>query len=151
MDDELKKSIEFNDSLQDQGAEHRRLMQNILFVLALVAFYVGINLFAEKIHPAVAIIFYFALIGFLVWALLHHQSKVRPSYRQDPYTQPKADKKYYAGMAVMLAPIFGGTMLREHTWIHLIVIAVWGVVMVWVLQSRALDLQARQGENDDVK
>ena len=146
MEDELKKSLEFNDSLQDQGAERKRLMQNILLVIAFAVFYVGITVFAEIIHPVAFLIFYFVLIGLIVWALLHHQSKVRTSYRQDPHSQPKADKKYYAGMAVILIPIFVTNMLREHMWALVIFIAVWAVAMVWVLQSRALDVAARQGE-----
>lgn len=147
MEDELKKSLEFNDSLQDQGAERKRLVQNILLVIALAAFYVGMTVFAEIMHPVAFLIFYFVLIGLMVWALLHYQGKVRTSYRQDPYTQPKADKKYYAGMAVILIPIFVTNMLREHMWALVIFIAVWAVAMVWVLQSRALDLAARQGES----
>jgi len=146
MEDELKKSLEFNDSLQDQGAERKRLVQNILLVIALAAFYVGMTVFAEIMHPVAFLIFYFVLIGLIVWALLQHQNKVRTSYRQDPYIQPKADKKYFAGMAVILFPIFVTNMLREHMWALVIFIAVWVVAMVWVLQSRALDLAARQGE-----
>jgi len=146
MEDELKKSLEFNDSLQDQGAERKRLVQNILLVIALAAFYVGMTVFAEIMHPVAFLIFYFVLIGLIVWALLQHQNKVRTSYRQDPYIQPKADKKYFAGMAVILFPIFVTNMLREHMWALVIFIAVWVVAMVWVLQSRALDVAARQGE-----
>ena len=146
MEDELKKSLEFNDSLQDQGAERKRLVQNILLVIALAAFYVGMTVFAEIMHPVAFLIFYFVLIGLIVWALLQHQNKVRTSYRQDPYAQPKADKKYFAGMAVILFPIFVTNMLREHMWALVIFIAVWVVAMVWVLQSRALDVAARQGE-----
>lgn len=146
MEDELKKSLEFNDSLQDQGAERKRLVQNILLVIALAAFYLGMTVFAEVMHPVAFLIFYFVLIGLLVWALLHYQNKVRTSYRQDPYTQPKADKKYYAGMAVILVPMFVANMLREHTWALVIFVVLWAAAMVWVLQSRALDVAARQGE-----
>ncbi|WP_284819509.1 cb-type cytochrome C oxidase subunit IV [Corynebacterium rhinophilum] len=146
MEDELKKSLEFNDSLQDQGAERKRLVQNILLVIALAAFYVGMTVFAEVMHPVAFLIFYFVLIGLLVWALLHYQNKVRTSYRQDPYTQPKVDKKYYAGMAVILVPMFVTNMLREHTWALVIFVVLWAAAMVWVLQSRALDVAARQGE-----
>lgn len=146
MEDELKKSLEFNDSLQDRGAERRRLVQNILIVIPLAAFYLGVSLLGEILHPVVVVIFYFVVVGLLVWGLLRHQSKVRPSYRQDPYTQPKADKKYYAGMAVMLVPIFVPNLLREHTWAMVIFVVVWAAAMVWALQSRALDLAARQGE-----
>lgn len=146
MEDELKKSLEFNDSLQDQGAERKRLVQNILLVIALAAFYVGMTVFAEVMHPVAFLIFYFVLIGLLVWALLHYQNKVRISYRQDPYTQPKVDKKYYAGMAVILVPMFVTNMLREHTWALVIFVVLWAAAMVWVLQSRALDVAARQGE-----
>ena len=146
MEDELKKSLEFNDSLQDQGAERKRLVQNILLVIALAAFYVGMTVFAEIMHPVAFLIFYFVLIGLMVWALLHYQGKVRTSYRQDPYAQPKADKKYYAGMAIILIPMFITNMLREHTWAMVIFVVLWAVAMVWVLQSRALDLAARQGE-----
>lgn len=71
MEDELKKSLEFNDSLQDKGAERKRLVQNILIVIALAAFYVGMTVFAEVMHPVAFLIFYFVLIGFIVWALLH--------------------------------------------------------------------------------
>lgn len=146
MEDELKKSLEFNDSLQDKGAERKRLVQNILLVIALAAFYVGMTVFAEVMHPVAFLIFYFVLIGLLVWALLHYQNKVRTSYRQDPYTQPKVDKKYYAGMAVILVPMFVTNMLREHTWALVIFVVLWAAAMVWVLQSRALDVAARQGE-----
>ncbi|MER0101176.1 cb-type cytochrome C oxidase subunit IV [Corynebacterium sp. KPL2734] len=146
MEDELKKSLEFNDSLQDQGAERKRLVQNILLVIALAVFYVGMTVFAEVMHPVAFLIFYFVLIGLLVWALLHYQNKVRTSYRQDPYTQPKVDKKYYAGMAVILVPMFVTNMLREHTWALVIFVVLWAAAMVWVLQSRALDVAARQGE-----
>lgn len=147
MEDELKKSLEFNDSLQDQGAERKRLVQNILLVIALAAFYVGMTVSAEIIHPVAILIFYFVFIGLMVWALFHHQSKVRTSYRQDPHSQPKADRKYYAGMTIILIPTFITNMLREHMWALVIFTAVWAVAMVWVLQSRALDLAARQGED----
>ncbi|QRJ57036.1 cb-type cytochrome C oxidase subunit IV [Corynebacterium macginleyi] len=145
MEDELKKSLEFNDSLQDNGAERKRLVQNILLVIALAASYLGVSLLSELLHPVAVLIFYFVLVGLMVWAHLHHQSKVRPSYRQDPYSQPKADKKYYAGMAVMLFPIFVPNLLRGHAWAMVIFVVVWAAAMVWVLQSRALDLAARQG------
>jgi len=62
MEDELKKSLEFNDSLQDQGAERKRLVQNILLVIALAAFYVGMTVFAEIMHPVAVFFFFFFLL-----------------------------------------------------------------------------------------
>ncbi|WP_284864734.1 hypothetical protein [Corynebacterium rhinophilum] len=42
--------------------------------------------------------------------------------------------------------MFVTNMLREHTWALVIFMVLWAAAMVWVLQSRALDVAARQGE-----
>lgn len=75
------------------------------------------------------------------------RSKTRMSYRQDPRKEPKPDKKYYAGIAVLCAPALLMGAFDEKIWLGIVAAFIWGCAMFWALQSDALDLNNRTCRN----
>ena len=73
---------------------------------------------------------------------------MRPSYRQDPFSQPQPDKKYYATFPILFAPVFFQRYLEGHMVIAAVVFTLWGFAVFWVLNSGAMDLSTRDQESN---
>ena len=147
MDDGVHEALAFNKEIQKKPRGWRKTALNALAAAVFAGSNFIISQWGKGISPWVFVGFIVAWMAVLLWVGAH-QSDVRPSYRQDPFNEPKPDKKYYVSFMVLFAPVFFQTFLEGHLITAAIVFTLWGFGVFWVLNSGAMDLSTRDHKND---
>ena len=147
MDDSVHEALAFNREIQRKPRGWRKTALNALAAVVLAGGYFIISQWGKDISPWVFVGFFVAWMAVLFW-IGTHQSDVRPSYRQDPFNQPKPDKMFYTSSIAFFAPVFFPNFLEGHLVIAAIVFTLWGCAVFWVLNSGAMDLSTRDQGND---
>ncbi|MDK8676503.1 hypothetical protein QP884_02225 [Corynebacterium tuberculostearicum] len=147
MDESVNEALSFNEEVEKEQSGKRKTVLNALFAAALAGSFFVMNQWEEDISLWAFLGFMVVWLGVIMWVGAH-QSDVRPSYRQDPFSQPQPDKKYYATFPILFAPVFFQRLLEGHMVIAAIVFTMWGIAVFWVLNSGAMDLSTRSHEGD---
>ena len=145
MDQNIQESLKFNEEVTHRAEKPQTLANAVLsfvFPLCLLAVGVAPEQWGCPVFAVVMVVAVAACI--FAWK---KRSKTRMSYRQDPRKEPKPDKKYYAGMAVLFAPALLMWAFDEKIWLGIAAAFIWGCAMFWALQSDALDLNKRASRN----
>ncbi|WP_293820667.1 hypothetical protein [uncultured Corynebacterium sp.] len=147
MDESVHEALAFNEEVEKKPTRRRKAVLNALVAGLFAGSYFIISQWGKDISPWVFLGFMVGWLGVIMWVGAH-QGDVRPSYRQDPFSQPQPDKKYYATFPVLFAPVFFQRLLEGHMVIAAIVFTLWGFAVFWVLNSGAMDLSTRSHEVD---
>ena len=147
MDDSVHEALAFNEEVEQDQSAGRKTVLNALLAAVLAGSFFVMNQWEEDISLWAFLGFLVVWLGMIMWVGAY-QSDVRPSYRQDPSSQPQPDKKYYATFPVLFAPVFFQRLLEGHMVIAAIVFTVWGFGVFWVLNSGAMDMSTRDDGND---
>lgn len=147
MDDSVHEALAFNEEVEQDQSAGRKTVLNALLAAVLAGSFFVMNQWEEDISLWAFLGFMVVWLGGIMWVGAH-QSDVRPSYRQNPFSQPQPDKKYYATFPVLFAPVFFQRFLEGHMVIAAIVFTLWGFGVFWVLNSGAMDMSTRDQGND---
>ncbi|MDK7138526.1 hypothetical protein QP414_04275 [Corynebacterium simulans] len=139
--DDVLEALNFETQVNKQ-ANHKQTLLNTLSAIVLPCGIVGFSLFPRGIWAAVFFAVYLILVIAAV-VIVQRGKKTRPAVRQDPFSQPKADNRYWIGTCILLCPIIVHPFLRDSTVAVVVFAIVWGCGIFWALQSGALDLQKR--------
>lgn len=147
MDKSVHEALAFNEEVEKEQSDKRKTVLNGLFSAALAGLWFILSQWGKGMPWWLSLGFVVVCVGVAFWVGAH-QSDVRPSYRQDPFSQPQPDKKYYATFPILFAPVFFQRLLEGHMVIAAIVFTMWGIGVFWVLNSGAMDLSTRSHEGD---
>nr|GKH16901.1 hypothetical protein CE91St29_12140 [Corynebacterium striatum] len=139
--DDVLEALNFEAQVNKQ-ANHKRTLLNALCAILLSCGIVGFSFFPRGIWAAVFFAVYLILVIAVV-VIVQRGKKTRPALRQDPFSQPKADKRYWIGMCILVCPNIFHPFLRDNAVAVVIFAIAWGCGIFWALQSDALDLQKR--------
>lgn len=116
----------------------------VAFGLALL-YLAGFALFAFESRPWWALLIVAALALVAAAFLPRRYPRVRPSYRQDPFATPSADKRYWLGLFCLYWPMFAIIVAHDlPAWAFLPVGFLAFASVWWALGSGALDLSSRE-------
>lgn len=147
MDESVNEALSFNAEVEKGQNGKRRTVINASLAVVLAGSYFVMSQWEDDIPLWAFLGFMMFGLGAAMW-VGSHQGDVRPSYRQDPFSQPQPDKKYYATFPILFAPVFFQRLLEGHMVIAAIVFTMWGIAVFWVLNSGAMDLSTRSHEGD---
>lgn len=147
MDESVHEALSFNEEVEKGQNSRRRTVINALLAVAFAGSYFVMSQWEDDIPLWAFLGFMMFGLGAAMW-VGSHQGDVRPSYRQDPFSQPQPDKKYYATFPILFAPVFFQRYLEGHMVIAAVVFTLWGFAVFWVLNSGAMDLSTRDQESN---
>lgn len=107
MNDEVREALEYQAGVQEKA--HRTTAAPV-WMAVLFGLVYGVSIFVLALNRGGWQSFLtmgglFVVLCVLAWQIAR-LSKVRPAMRQDPFTQPKVSKSFYAALSFMLWPLF---------------------------------------------
>ena len=147
MDESVHEALSFNEEVEKGQSGRRRTVINALLAVAFAGSYFVMSQWEDDIPLWAFLGFMMFGLGAAMW-VGSHQGDVRPSYRQDPFSQPQPDKKYYATFPILFAPVFFQRLLEGHMVIAAVASTLWGLAVFWVFNSGAMDLSTRDHESN---
>ena len=139
--DDVLEALNFEAQINERASRKQTFLYFLIAIFGASSI-VAMNLL-PKGAPSTAFLVVFWVVICAIAIVVERKKKTRPALRQDPFNQPKADKRYWLGMFIMLSPILFNPFIKGNVVAVVVVAAAWACGAFWALQSGALDLQKR--------
>ena len=143
--DDVLEALNFEAQINERASRKQTFLYFLIAIFGAGSI-VAMNLL-PKGAPSTAFLVVFLVVICAIAIVVERKKKTRPALRQDPFNQPKADKRYWLGVFIMLSPILFNPFIKGNVVAVVVVAAAWACGAFWALQSDALDLQKRAEHN----